>query len=353
MRIAAVGRALPRHRYTQDEIRGALEQMWGANPSLISRLRTLHEHVRVETRHTALPLPEYFELDTFGKANDAWIRCATELGQQALTEALAKAGLLPRDIDAMFTASVTGIASPSLEAKLMNRMDLRSDMKRIPIFGLGCVAGAAGIARAADYVRGFPDQVAVLLSVELCSLTFQREDVSIAHVISSGLFGDGAAAVVMIGEERAKQMGLRAPRVLSMRSVFYPDTEDVMGWRISERGFELVLSAQVPVMAREHLGPDVDRFLQSQGLTRSDIKSWVCHPGGPKVLQGMQDSLGLVEEDVRFSWQVLREQGNLSSTSVLMVLREVMDRARPKEGELGLIMAMGPAFCSELVLVRW
>lgn len=353
MRIAAVGRALPRHRYTQDQIRGVLEQMWGGNPSLISRLRTLHEHVRVDTRHTALPLEEYFSLDTFGKANDAWIRCATELGERAITEALAQVGLPARDIDALFGASVTGVASPSLEARLMNRMELRSDMKRIPIFGLGCVAGAAGIARAADYVKAYPDQVAVLLSVELCSLTFQREDVSIAHVISSGLFGDGAAAVVMIGEERAKQMGLRSPRVLATRSVFYPDTEDVMGWRISERGFELVLSAQVPVMAREHLGPDVDRFLLSQGLTRNDIKSWVCHPGGPKVLQGMQDSLGLSEEDVRFSWQVLREQGNLSSTSVLMVLREVMERARPKEGELGLIMAMGPAFCSELVLVRW
>jgi alkylresorcinol/alkylpyrone synthase len=353
MRIAAVGRALPPHRYDQAAIRGFLEQLWADQPNLLPRLRGFHENVRVATRHLALPLEAYAGLTTFGASNDAWLRSALELGEQALGDALGRAGLRPADVDAMFTVSVTGIASPSLDARLMNRMPLRPDMKRIPIFGLGCVAGVAGIARAADYVRAFPDQVAVLLSVELCSLTFQRGDLSIAHVISAGLFGDGAAAVVVVGEERARRLGLDGPQVLSTRSVFYPDSEDVMGWRISERGFELILSAEVPRVAREHLGPDVERFLADQDLDRDAIRSWVCHPGGPKVLSAMQASLGLPDAAVQLSWDVLAAQGNLSSTSVLMVLREVFDRARPAPTELGLLLAMGPAFCSEIVLVRW
>ena len=353
MMIAAVGTALPPHRYSQAEIGAFLAELWSGDPSVVARLPALYENVRVRARHLALPLEAYRQLDTFGKANDVWITSALELGERALSDALDRAGLTPGDVDAMFTVSVTGVASPSLDARLMNRMPLRVDMKRIPIFGLGCVAGVAGIARAADYVRAFPDQVAVLLSVELCSLTFQRGDRSIAHVISAGLFGDGAAAVVVVGADRARAMGLDGPRVQSTRSVFYPDSEDVMGWRISERGFEIVLSAAVPTVARERLGPDVDRFLTDHGLDRADIASWVCHPGGPKVLQAMQDSLDLPEASVALCWDVLAEQGNLSSTSVLMVLRETFDRARPAPGERSLLLAMGPAFCSEIVMIGW
>ena len=169
----------------------------------------------------------------------------------------------------------------------------------------------------------------------------------------SGLFGGGAAAVVVVGEERARRLRLAGPRVLSTRSVFYPDTEDVMGWRISEKGFSIILSSSVPTVARERLGPDVDRFLRDHGMTRKDVGSWVCHPGGPKVLQAMQDALELPDADVALSWRVLEEQGNLSSTSVLMVLREVFDRRRPAAGTRGILVAMGPAFCSESVLVQW
>ncbi|MBP1620549.1 MAG: transferase, partial [Acidobacteria bacterium] len=238
---------------------------------------------------------------------------------------------------------------PSIDARLVNRLGLRSDVKRVPIFGLGCVAGAAGIARAADYLAAYPDQAAVLLSVELCSLTLQRDDLSVPNLIASGLFGDGAAAVVLGGRRR----GLAGPRVLATRSVFYPDTERVMGWDVTDGGFRIVLSADVPEVVRDFLRRDVDAFLAEHGLTRDRITTWIAHPGGPKVLLAMAEALELGDGALEPAWRTLREVGNLSSTSVLLVLEDVMRASRPPNGSYGVILAMGPGFCSEFVLVRW
>ncbi|MEZ5962939.1 MAG: 3-oxoacyl-[acyl-carrier-protein] synthase III C-terminal domain-containing protein [Planctomycetota bacterium] len=348
MIIAAAGRALPEHYYDQATLSAYLAQVWADRPSVVARLRNLHESVQVEGRHLALPLEAYAELTTFGRCNDAWIRAAVELGEQAVDRALRGAGLQPKDVDAIFFSTVTGLASPSIEARLANRMGFRPDVKRIPMFGLGCVAGAAAVSRAADYVRAYPEHVAVVLTVELCSLTLQRDDCSVANLISTGLFGDGAAAAVVCGQARRAT----GPEILATRSVFYPDTEEVMGWNISERGFEIVLSPAVPSVARERLGGDVDAFLRAHGLGRRDIRRWVCHPGGPKVLQALQDALGLRREDLATSWQNLAERGNLSSASVLLILADNLE-APPPTGSHGLMLAMGPGFCSELLLLRW
>lgn len=349
MRIAGVGRGLPAHFYSQAELLAAAEAQWGDRVFHRERLRQLFEHVLVGGRHLALPLTDYARLGSFGQANDAWIRVALEIGAEAIAAALAAAGLAPADVDALFTVSVTGLATPSLDARLMNRLDLPPRLKRVPIFGLGCVAGAAGIARAADYVRAFPDQVAVLLSVELCSLTLQREDLSIANLISAGLFGDGAAAAVVTGAARTES----GPRVVATRSSFYRDTERVMGWDISERGFQIVLSAEVPDMVRQHLRHDVDSFLTEHGLGRADIGAWIAHTGGPKVLEAMEEALELPAGALELSWRSLREVGNLSSTSVLLVLEQTLAERRPAAGTPGLLLAMGPGFCSELVLLEF
>ncbi|HEY7214079.1 MAG TPA: 3-oxoacyl-[acyl-carrier-protein] synthase III C-terminal domain-containing protein [Thermoanaerobaculia bacterium] len=349
MKIAAVGSALPPHYYDQETLLAALRDRWSDRYFNLDRLERLHKNVLVGGRHLALPMEEYADLTTWGRANDAWIRVAQEVGEQAVRKALDKAGLSTSDVDALISVTVTGVATPSIDARLMNRLGLPPRVKRMPIFGLGCVAGAAGIARAADYVRGYPDHVAVLLSVELCSLTLQPEDLSIPNLIASGLFGDGAAAVVVTGDNRPSD----GPRIVDSRSVFYPDSERVMGWDISETGFKIVLSADVPVVARDKLRPDVDAFLAEHGLTRSDIASWVCHPGGPKVLEAMQESLDLPEGALDVTWRSLREVGNLSSTSVLLVLEETMENHRPPPGSYGMLIAMGPGFCSELVLLEW
>jgi alkylresorcinol/alkylpyrone synthase len=349
LKIAAVGSALPPHYYDQETLLAALRDRWSDRYFNLDRLERLHKNVLVGGRHLALPIEEYDELTTWGRANDAWIRVAQEVGEEAVRKALDRAGLSTSDVDALITVTVTGVATPSIDARLMNRLGLPPRVKRMPIFGLGCVAGAAGIARAADYVRAFPDHVAVLLSIELCSLTLQPEDLSIPNLIASGLFGDGAAAVVITGDNRPSD----GPRIIDSRSVFYPDSERVMGWDISESGFKIVLSADVPVVAREKLRPDVDAFLAEHGLTRDDIASWVCHPGGPKVLEAMQESLELPEGALDVTWRSLREVGNLSSTSVLLVLEETLQNGRPDPGSYGMLIAMGPGFCSELVLLRW
>jgi len=232
-------------------------------------------------------------------------------------------------------------------------MGFSPNVKRVPMFGLGCVAGAAGIARAADYVRAYPDQVAVLLAVELCSLTLQREDLSVANMISAGLFGDGAAAVVIAGENCDAIKASRGPRILATRSVFYTETEEMMGWTISEKGFRIVMSPEVPELIQRQLGNDVDSFLADLGRDRSEVGSWVLHTGGPKVLQATASALGLKNGQLDASWDCLRRVGNLSSASVLVVLEDVMKNRRPAPGTLGLLAAMGPGFCSELVALEW
>ncbi len=349
MHISAVGKAFPANYYGQEELLSALRAEWAREHHNPARLDRLHRNVLVGGRHLALPIEEYDQLETWGKANDAWIRVAQEVGAEAVRDALERAGLTTGDVAALITVTVTGVATPSLDARLMNRLDLPVGVRRMPIFGLGCVAGAAGISRAADYVRAYPDQVAVLLSVELCSLTLQRQDLSIPNLIATGLFGDGAAAVVVTGDALPSS----GPQVLATRSVFYPDTEEVMGWEVSERGFGIVLSADVPKMVSDNLRQDVDRFLADHGLERRDVASWVCHPGGPKVLQAMEEALELDSDALAVTWRSLREVGNLSSTSVLLVLQETMAEHRPPPGSYGMITAMGPGFCSELVLLRW
>ncbi|MGI9101396.1 MAG: type III polyketide synthase [Terriglobales bacterium] len=348
MKIAGAATAFPNHGYDQQAIAGALMKFWDGRMERAALLERLHSRTGVERRRLVLPLEKYEQADTFGKTNEIWIKEAQELGTKAICRAITPLGLEPKDIDALYFVTVTGVASPSIDARLVNRMGLSPSIKRVPIFGLGCVAGAAGIARVADYIRAFPNEIAVLLSVELCSLTWQRDDLSVANLISTGLFGDGAAAVVIAGAET----GLAGPEVIATKSTFYPDTEDVMGWDVSERGFRIVLSPDVPAMAKAHLREDVDKFLAEHGLTRRDIGRWIMHTGGPKVLEAVQETLELPERALELSWKSLREVGNLSSASVLTVLEQVL-RQRTEQGTYGVIGAMGPGFCSELVLIKF
>jgi alkylresorcinol/alkylpyrone synthase len=231
----------------------------------------------------------------------------------------------------------------------MNRMKLPVHIKRVPIFGLGCVAGASGVARAADYVKAYPQQCAAVIAVELCSLTLQKDDLSAANLISSGLFGDGCGVALVAGNET----GARGPRILDTRSVFYPNTEHVMGWQISERGFRIVLSREVPEMVEKNLAVDTDAFLAGNGLTRKDVGNWILHTGGPRVLEATETALSLPDGALAASWECLRRTGNLSSASVLLVLEETMLNRRPAPGTYSVMAAMGPAFCSELILLQW
>ena len=350
--LSAVRGVLPPHRYAQDEITEMFCDLV-PDPGRAALVHRLHASAQVRTRYLIRPLDEYPRLADFGAANDIFIDGAVRLGADAIAGALDEAGLQPDDVDAVFFTTVTGVAAPSVEARIAGQIGFRPDVKRVPMFGLGCVAGAAGIARVHDYLKGAPDDVAVLLSVELCSLTLQRTDNSTANLVASGLFGDGAAAVVAVGDRRADRMGTSGGAlVLDSRSHLYPHTERTMGWDVTSSGLKIVLAADVPTLIHTHLGGDVREFLGAHNLRTTDIATWVSHPGGPKVIEAIQQALDLPPDALELTWRSLAEVGNLSSSSVLHVLRDTLHKGTPA-GEPGLLMAMGPGFCSELVLLRW
>ncbi|WP_395108401.1 type III polyketide synthase [Actinomadura sp. SCN-SB] len=359
MRVAAVETVLPEHHYDQHQITEAVAAWAEADERL---LRRFHEAARVSGRNLALPIEEYEKLKGFTAANDLYIGTALRLGEQAVRGALEASGIAPGQVDQLVFCSSTGVATPSLDAALAQRVGLREDVKRVPIFGLGCAAGAAGLSRLHDYLRAWPDQVAVLVCVELCSLTVQQDDHSVANLVASGLFGDGAAAAVAIGgrREEAEAAGRggsaearRGPRVVATRSRLYPETERLMGWDVGEHGFRIVLAADLVDQVEACLADDVSSFLGEHGLSPDQVSSWVCHPGGPKVIEKIAEVLALDDGELDLTWDSLQRIGNLSSVSVLNVLQETIARRRPPADEPGLLMALGPGFSAELVLLRW
>lgn len=348
-RLAAAATAFPEHRYEQAELRDALKVLWNGSGERAEAIDRVYARVGVNHRHLALERDAYRTPGGFKARNDVWIDAAQRLGADALRVALERAGVAPDELRAIFFVSITGLASPSIDARLVNRMGLSQYITRVPIFGLGCAGGAAGIGLAADHVRAYPDHVAAVVAVELCSLTFQIDDRSPVNTIASGLFADGAAAAVVTGARRAT----RGPEVLASRAVLYRDTEHVMGWDVGDSGFRLVLSREVPELVHTHFAKDVDALLADHGLRRDDVDTWILHPGGPAVLRAYADALTLAPGALDDSWGCLREVGNLSSASVLAVLERVLARPRPAPGRFGVLAALGPGFGANLVLLRW
>ncbi|MEF2976958.1 type III polyketide synthase [Subtercola sp. YIM 133946] len=353
-RIAGVAAAFPPRSYPQSEITELLGPIITNNPTKMALVRRLHANSKVDRRHLVMPYDWYKDSDlNFTLANNTFIVAAVDLAEEAVQGALDKAGLVPSDVDFIVFTSVTGISAPSVDALLALRMGFRSDVKRMPMFGLGCVAGAAGIARVNDYLCGHPGEVGLLISVELCSLTVQRGDDSMGNLVASGLFGDGSAAVVMVGAERARGMPVTGPDVIDTRSRLYPGTREVLGFNPSESGFRIVLTAGVADVIDEHFDNDVVGLLTEHRLGVSDIEVWMAHPGGPRVLNSFSSALGLPEGALDVSWKSMAEKGNMSSASILHVLAETLELQRFGQGDLGLLFALGPGVCAEIVLLKW
>ncbi|MEI6806000.1 MAG: 3-oxoacyl-[acyl-carrier-protein] synthase III C-terminal domain-containing protein [Myxococcaceae bacterium] len=349
--LYSVQTRLPAHRYTQEEITlEFIKRTTGelVNPKLSQRF---HKSVQVGSRCLALPMENYGQLSNFTESNHAFREVALSLGESCVRDLLKKSNLEATDIDQIIFTTVTGLCVPSIDACLVNRIGFRDDIKRVPLFGLGCLAGAAGLSRAHDYLLGHPKDTVILLAIELCSLTVQKDDLSLANLVASGLFGDGAAAVLLLGSERIEAKN--CTRILATESAFFKNTEQVMGWDIGHKGFKIVLSAEVPMVAEKKMPPVIDAFLEKQGLNRQDITHWVAHPGGPKVIDALERGLELPHGTLDLSRQSLAEIGNLSSVSVLMILEKTLEINKPKPGDLGLLMAMGPGFCAELVLLKF
>ena len=347
-RIAAVATALPQHVYSQQDITDVVAPLVTVDPKRQALMRRLHASSKVRTRHLVLPLEQYRDALTFGQTNDRFVAEATALAGAAVTDALRTAGLAADQVDLVVFTSVTGVSAPSVDALLVPLVGLREDVKRMPMFGLGCVAGASGIARVHDYLAGHPAGVALLVSVELCSLTVQHDDDSMDNLVASGLFGDGAAAVVLVGDGRPSD----GPEVVATRSRLYPGSRDVIGFRPSETGFRVILTAGVTDVIDANFAGDARAFLAANGLVVGDVDAWVAHPGGPKVLEAFARGLDLPDGSLDRSWASMAAVGNLSSSGVLHVLADEL--AVPHApGAHGLLFALGPGISAELVLLRW
>ena len=351
--IVSITTGFPEYYYPQDELLIAAQQEWKPKrESILKPLEQFYTNVKVNGRYLSWPLERYKNPTTFEERNNAYIETALELGEQTICALLDQVHMSPQEIDQLTVISTTGISVPSLDARLMNRIPFSRGMKHLPLFGLGCLGGAAGIAHTADYLQGHPDEAVILFAVELCSLTIQRDDLSLANLVASGLFGDGSAAVLMVGDEHARaQSGL--PWVIDSQSHFFPETEHIMGWDVTNSGFKVLLSADIAQLAQSEVRPVMDAFLCKHNLAIADINHWLVHPGGPKVIQALEDGLGISDEALTLSWETLAKAGNISSASVLVILDKFMKRYKPNQGAYGVLMAMGPAFSAELVLLRW
>ncbi|HET6612488.1 MAG TPA: 3-oxoacyl-[acyl-carrier-protein] synthase III C-terminal domain-containing protein [Kofleriaceae bacterium] len=351
--IAGTAVALPPNRYTQHELVGVIRDLLPQLPVSTAALERFFDRVGVEERFFALPAEAYADLGGLEKRNAAFLSTAVDLGEQAIREALRDAHLSAAGISEIITNVTTGIAVPSLEARLMNRLEMPADARRVPLFGLGCAGGAAGVALLADYLTAYPDRAAALLTVELCSLTFQPADLSTSNAIGAALFGDAAAAVVMLGARHPLADNGAAPRVLASRSAFFRDTEHLMGWDVVDTGFKLVLSPDVPRLAGKELSRLVTELVSGAGLTPGDVDLWIPHAGGPKVIAAVTESLGVPAGALAEARKCLARIGNVSSASVLVVLDGIRRERRPVPGSYAVMFAFGPAFAAELVLLRW
>ncbi|WP_079572268.1 type III polyketide synthase [Krasilnikoviella flava] len=351
-RVLAVAPVLPGPAHPQGRIAEVVAPLLAPAGPRRELARRLHAAAGVRTRHLALPLGDYAQPIGFAEANAHFAREGAALAERACRDALEAAGVRPVDVDLLFFTSVTGVGAPSLDAGLVGRLGLRPDVRRLPSFGLGCAGGAAGLAHLHEHLVGHPDQVALLVSVELCSLTLQRGDGSTANLLSSGLFGDGASAVVVAGDDVAAGGARPAPEVVGTRSRLYPGTERYLGWEVRDTGFGIVLSAELPQLLRAHLAGDVKDLLAHHGLEPGDVGTWVVHAGGPKIVDAVRDALDLTEDALARTRATLAAQGNLSSSSVLHVLAATLDDGAPPPGGWAVLMAFGPGVAVELVLLR-
>ncbi len=350
--ILSVGTAVPAHQVSQKRSMEFSRQMFRPAISNIDRYLKVFETSGIRKRHFAVPLDWFAQEHSFAEKNRTFVECASHLGCEAVERCLQQAGYTPADIDCLVFNTSTGFSTPSIDALILNRLHMRQDLTRIPLWGLGCAGGAMGLSRAYEYAKAYPESLVLLLSLELCGLTFIKQDMSKSNLVATSLFADGAGAVLIAGDNRA-QAGTTAatPAILGSKTQTWPDSLDIMGWDVTDDGLQVIFSQDIPTLVKQRVRDIVDDFLACYRLSLSDIQHFIFHPGGPKVITAYQEALELAPEKMRFSAEVLRDYGNMSSATVLHVLAKSM-AATWADGEYGLLGALGPGFSSELVLLR-
>ncbi len=347
-RVVATATATPPHVVGPDQTRRYMRQVFGSSYPQFARIERMIEQTAIETRYLTLPPEELVARRDLEHSNALYLETARKLARTAAIAALDQAEIAPEAVDAVVTVSCTGYAIPSLDVYLVNGLGLRRDTRRLPITELGCGGGTAGLALAGELVRARPGSTVLLVSVELCSNTFQLDDHSWENVIAAMLFGDGAAAAVVT--DRPCHPG---PALLASRSHLFPDTLDYMGYVLKGSGFHLIMSPRVPEMVRTEYRPLLTGFLAEQELGQQDLSFYILHPGGARILRYYEEYVGVPAEWIARSAVEMARHGNMSSASVLFVLDDVMRHNRLRANDLGLLGSLGPGFCAELLLLRW
>ncbi|MFQ6017149.1 MAG: type III polyketide synthase [Kiloniellaceae bacterium] len=343
-RLLSLATAVPPFVLRQDEVMAEARLLFEARGSEIERLLPVYDNAGIETRYSCVPLDWYHGACGWRDRNALFVDNAVELLRRAASDCLARAGVAAERIDSLVTVSTSGIATPSLGARLMEVLPFRRDVQRLPVFGLGCAGGVLGLARAAAMARAAPGGLVLFLVAELCGLTFRRRDASKSNIIATALFGDGAAAALIACDRHAS-----GPEIAGWGEYTWPDSLDVMGWRIEEDGFGVLFSRDIPAIIRERYGAAVDAFLAGQGLSRADLAGTICHPGGAKVLDALEEVFGLPPGGMTVARQVLRDYGNMSGASVMFVLDRVL-KAQP-HGRY-LLSSLGPGFTAGFLLLE-
>lgn len=356
-KILSVSTVLPPYEVKQQEAVELTRSLFSNRFKDIERLLKVFQNGDIEKRDVCMPLEWYGQEHDFEERNDLYIHHATHLGIKAIQSCLQQSDFLqtdvsPSEIDAIIFVSSTGISTPSIDARIMNELPFRDDVKRIPLWGLGCAGGAAGLSRAFEYCKAFPKENVLVLAVELCSLTFQKDDYSKSNLVGVSLFSDGVACALIAGNQSEIAVSRAVPSIVATTSKLMPHSEDVMGWDVKNNGLHVVFSKSIPSIITEWLGPFVHEFLSTHGLTKDDIAHFVAHPGGKKVLAAYEQALGFDASMTEISRDVLRNNGNMSSPTVLYVLQQFM-ASTPQAGEYGIVAALGPGFCGELLLIQW
>lgn len=359
-KIASVGICVPPHPVTQTTTTEFATELFRESFKDMSRLLSVFQNGEIVTRNLAKDMDWFKKDHTFEEKNIAYIEHAVEFSIDAIKKCLSNKEYLSgavdyEEIEAIFFISTTGLATPSIDARIMNRLPFSPHLKRVPIWGLGCAGGAAGLSRAFEYCKAFPNSKVLVVSVELCSLTFQRNDRSKSNLIGTSLFADGVASVLVIGDlatSKRSENQEYIPHIIDTQSTLMPNSEDVMGWDVKNNGLYVIFSKDIPVIISEWLKPNVEVFLKKHLLELGDIDHFIAHPGGKKVIEAYEQSLGFSKFKTHNSREILKRHGNMSSATVYYVLNEFMQQ-NIHEGEYGLIAALGPGFCSELLLVKW
>lgn len=349
--IAGTSTALPEHAIEMDEVKRYLDIVFPLSEARRGTMLEVIENTQIKRRYTIFPVDYTIEPRPLEQTSREYAEHSIKLSKQAASQCLERTGLKATDIDLLITVSCTGIMIPSVDAHLINELGFRRDVRRLPITELGCAAGAAALGRAWDFLRGLETGNVLIVACELPSLTFQRRNMSPANLVSSALFGDGAAAAILT--RGAAPNAATAPRILGTQSYHFPNTIDAMGFELKEGGLHIVLSKDVPQLIREHIREIVGGFLAKFNMSQSDVSAMVLHPGGQKLLQFIEEELGLDQSLTRYSWDVLRDYGNLSSASVLFVLQEWLEKGNIGPGQRGLLAAFGPGFSAELAMLEW